>query len=125
MSKIKRVGISAVLAAALVGAVYSLLDVLPYPILGRVFVAAGFPLGYLIFEATSESFIHDLAPSGGPDAIAWAIAIGTLLTWFAFFFAVCFIAIGRMRSNSAPHPEPLKQRSLWHSLSRRPGGRER
>ena len=28
-------------------------------------------------------------------------------------------------SNSAPHSEPLEQRSLWHSSSRRPGGRER
>jgi len=28
-------------------------------------------------------------------------------------------------SNSAPHPEPLKQRSLSHPSSRRPGGRER
>jgi len=27
--------------------------------------------------------------------------------------------------NPAPHPEPLKQRSLWHPSSRRPGGRER
>ena len=31
----------------------------------------------------------------------------------------------RMRSNRAAHPEPLKQRSLWHASSRRPGGRER
>ena len=30
-----------------------------------------------------------------------------------------------MRSNPAAHPEPLKQRSLWHPSSRRPGGRER
>ena len=30
-----------------------------------------------------------------------------------------------LRSNSTPHPEPLKQRSLWNSSSRRPGGRER
>jgi hypothetical protein len=27
--------------------------------------------------------------------------------------------------NSAARPEPLKQRSLWHPSSRRPGGRER
>jgi len=27
--------------------------------------------------------------------------------------------------SSAAHPEPLKQRSLWHPSSRRPGGRER
>ena len=30
-----------------------------------------------------------------------------------------------VHSNRAAHPEPLKQRSLWHSSSRRPGGRER
>ena len=29
------------------------------------------------------------------------------------------------RSNSAAHPEPLKQRSWWRPSSRRPGGRER
>ena len=113
------------LAAALVGAAYLLLDVLPYPILGRVFVAAGFPLGYLIFEATPSSFIHDLAPSGGPDAIAWAIAIGTLLTWFALFFAVCFIAIGRMRSNSAPHRDGREASHLGQSPSAPARGRER
>src|SRR5689334_5242064 len=31
----------------------------------------------------------------------------------------------KLPSNPAAHPEPLKQRSLWHPLSRRPGGRER
>jgi hypothetical protein len=30
-----------------------------------------------------------------------------------------------LSSNTAAHPEPLKRRSLWHSSSRRPGGRER
>ena len=30
-----------------------------------------------------------------------------------------------MLSNRAAHPEPLKQRSLWRVLYRRPGGRER
>ncbi len=28
-----------------------------------------------------------------------------------------------VQSNPAAHPEPLKQRSLWHPLYRRPGGR--
>ncbi len=125
MSNIKRVGISGVLAAALLGAVYSLLDVLPYPILGKVFVAVGFPLGFLIFEATPKSFIHGLAPSGGPDAIAWAIAIGTLLTWFAIFFVVCFIAIGRVRSNPAAHPDARGASQFSPPSQSRAGGRER
>lgn len=30
-----------------------------------------------------------------------------------------------VRSNSATHPERLKRRTLWHPLSRRPGGRGR
>jgi hypothetical protein len=102
-----------------------LLGAYPIPAIGRVFVSVGIPLGYLIVEATPDSFLHELAPQGGPDAVAWAFAIGALLTWFVLFFAVCFIAIGRMRSNSAAHPEPLKQRTLWHLSSRRPGGRER
>jgi hypothetical protein len=38
---------------------------------------------------------------------------------------VAYVAPGRVPSNSAAHPEPLKRRSLWQSSSRRPGGRER
>jgi len=30
-----------------------------------------------------------------------------------------------MQPNHGAHAEPLKQRSLWHPSSRRPGGRER
>ncbi len=44
-----------------------------------------------------------------------------LRTSRARFCAEC----GARRSNSAPHPEPLKQRSLSQPSSRRPGGRER
>jgi len=35
------------------------------------------------------------------------------------------IGVTVVQSNPAAHPEPLKQRSLWHPLYRRPGGRER
>ena len=35
------------------------------------------------------------------------------------------VGASRMASNSTPHPEPLKQRSLWRPSSRRPGGRGR
>src|SRR6266581_621818 len=39
--------------------------------------------------------------------------------------AIWHIGQRGLQSNRAAHPEPLKQHSLWHPSSRRPGGRER
>ena len=51
----------------------------------------------------------------------------TLLFWWLVVWLVLRFGLPRLPvlSNSAAHPEPLKRRSTWHPLSRRPGGRER
>src|SRR5690242_20094473 len=38
---------------------------------------------------------------------------------------VVVVPMSSVTPNRAAHPEPLKRRTLWHSLYRRPGGRER
>jgi hypothetical protein len=101
MSGVKRTVIAALLAVVLVAAIFTLLTVFPVPTLGRAAVVIGFPLGYIILKLTPESFFRWLSPGGGPDAVSWAFAISTLLTWYLLVFAVCFLAIGRMRSNTA------------------------
>src|SRR5882672_3443383 len=100
MSTAKRILVAAAAAAVMVGGIFALPSVYPIPTIGRVFVAVGFPLAYLIVEATPDSFLRELAPQGGPDAVGWAVAISTLLTWFVLLFALWFVVIGRMRSNS-------------------------
>ncbi len=99
MSTTKRLLVSGVSAAVLVVAVCGVLVVFPFPPIGRVLVAAGFPLAYVIGALLPHSILAAVAPEGGPDAVGWIFALSTLITWFAILFTVCFIAIGRMRSN--------------------------
>lgn len=101
MSKVKRISIAAAASAATVALIFAVLTVYPVPVVGGLLVAAGFPLGVLIVFITPDSFIRELAPSGGPDAVAWAFAIGALITWFVIFLGLWYIALKRMRSNSA------------------------
>ena len=101
MSTVKRTLIAAAAAAVSVGGIFVFLGVYPIPAIGRAFAAVGFPLAYLIVAATPDSFLREVAPQGGPDAVGWAVAISTLLTWFVLLFALWFVVIGRMRSNPA------------------------
>jgi len=101
------------------------LNVFPGSILGKLFIAVGFPLGSLIFLATPEGFLRELAPQGGPDAIGWAIAIGALITWFTLFFFMWFVAIALMRSNTTPHADARDMPAHTSGNGARAGGRER
>jgi hypothetical protein len=101
MSTGKRISAAAVASAATVAVIFGALTIYPIPAVGGVFVAAGFPLGALIVLVTPDSFIRELAPSGGPDAVAWAFAIGALITWFVLFLGLWYAILRRMRSNSA------------------------
>jgi hypothetical protein len=100
MSTAKQISIAAAGAVVTAVGVFGLLVIFPIPILGRAFMAVGFPLGYLLVEVMPDSVLRELAPKGGPDAVGWAFAVSTLLTWFVVLFALWFIVIGRMRSNS-------------------------
>jgi hypothetical protein len=93
-------------AAVCAGALFALLAMFPVPPLGRAFLAVGRPLGFLILEFAPDALMRGLAPQGGPDAVAWAYALGSLLTWFALFFgAGCLLLRLRAatsRRRSAP-----------------------
>jgi len=103
MSTAGRISIAVAASALTVGIVFTLLALYPIPLIGSAFLAVGHPLGHLILEFAPDSFIRALAPQGGPDAVAWAIALGTFLTWFVPVFALAFVLLGRKRSNSTPH----------------------
>jgi len=114
MSRGKRISIAAVAAAATVAVIFAVLTIYPIPAVGGVFVAVGFPLGMLIVLITPHSFIHELAPSGGPDAVGWAFAIGALITWFVICLGLWYLILRRMRSNNAlltdTYTSPLRAR---------------
>ena len=101
MSSTKRTVVAVLAAVLIVAAFFTALTVFPLPTVGRAAVIVGFPLGYVILKLTPEGFFHWLAPEGGPDAVSWAFAASTLVTWFIVVFVVCYFIIGRMRSNSA------------------------
>ncbi len=125
MSVAKRILIAVAASAVTVGVVFSLLTIFPIPVVGGAFVAVGFPLGILIFEATPERFVRELAAQGGPDAVSWAIALGTLITWFALCFGLWFLALRRKRSNSTPHSDARSSALLDQPPPARAGERGR
>jgi hypothetical protein len=94
--------IAAASSAVTVVVLFTLLAVYPIPILSPAFVAVGFPLAYPILEVAPDSLVRAVAPQGGPEAVAWAVALGTFLAWFVVFFGLWFVVLGRMRSNRAP-----------------------
>jgi hypothetical protein len=102
MSTAERISIAAAASALMVLIVFTLLAVYPIPRIGRAFLAVGYPLGHLILEFAPESVIRALAPQGGPDAVAWAIALGTFFTWFVPLFGLAFFLLGRMRAVGIP-----------------------
>jgi hypothetical protein len=97
MSTAGRVAIAAAAAALSVALAFALLGSVSIPLLGRPFLAVGSPLGHLILEFAPDALLRALAPQGGPDAVAWAMALGILATWFALFFAAWFVVFGAMR----------------------------
>jgi len=105
MPTARRISIAAAASAATVALVFGALTIYPMPTIGGVFVVVGFPLGALILHVTPDSFIRELAPSGGPDAVGWAFAIGALIIWFVVFLGVWFAILRHMRSNSTPHTD--------------------
>jgi hypothetical protein len=125
MSTTGRISIAAAASAAIVGIAFILLAAYPIPAIGRAFLAVGFPLGTLILEFAPDSAIRALAPDGGPDAVAWAIALGTLLTWFVLLFCLLYAALTLMRSNSTPHPDARASSALNQPPSARAGERGR
>lgn len=92
---VRRISMALAASVLTVIAIFALLAIYPIPLLSPGFVAVGFPLAYPILAIAPDSFIHALAPEGGPDAVAWAVALGTLLTWSAIFFVPWFFVIGR------------------------------
>jgi hypothetical protein len=101
MSRVKRISAAVIASAATVALVAGVLTIYPSPAVGAAFVAVGFPLGALIVLITPDSFIREIAPSGGPDAVGWAFGIGALITWFAIFLGLWYVILRRMRSNTA------------------------
>jgi hypothetical protein len=95
-----RIAIAAAAAALTVAVVFAFLVIYPMPLLGRGFVLAGYPLGQVILEFAPDAFIRALAPEGGPEAVGWAIALGTFSTWFVVFFGVWFFILWRFRSDT-------------------------
>ena len=94
LSRAGRIAIAAAASALTVALIFTLLTRVSIPPIGRPFLAVGTPLGQLILEFAPDSFIRMLAPQGGPDAVAWALALGSIVTWFALFFALWFFALG-------------------------------
>ncbi|HYR36257.1 MAG TPA: hypothetical protein VEQ87_18340 [Burkholderiales bacterium] len=90
--------IAAAAAALMVALIFTLLVVFPIPPIGRAFVLVGYPLGQAILEFAPDAFIRALAPEGGPEAVGWAIALGTFSTWFVVFFGVWYFVLWRFRS---------------------------
>ena len=125
MSTARRISIAAAASAVSVAVIFTLLTVYPIPTISSAFAAVGFPLGEFIFRAAPDSFVRELAPQGGPDAIGWAMALGALLTWLVLLFAVWFVVLGRMRSNSSPHSDARAKAVLDQPPSARAGERGR
>ena len=94
MSIARRISIAAASSAVTVLVLFTLLAVYPIPVLSPAFVSVGFPLAYPILEVAPERLVHAVAPQGGPEAVAWAVALGTFLIWFVLFFALWLVALG-------------------------------
>ena len=90
MHTARRLLISTGASALTVFVIFIVLAVHPIRLLSPDFVAVGFLLASPILDIAPESLIHALAPRGGPDAVAWAVAIGTFLAWFVVFFGLWF-----------------------------------
>jgi hypothetical protein len=121
----KRMSVAAAASAVTVALIFGALTIYPIPIVGGVFVAAGFPLGALILHVTPDSFIRELAPSGGPDAVGWAFGLGALVTWFVVFLGLWFVILRHMRSNSTPHTDARASTVSNQASSARAGERGR
>ena len=125
MSTIKRTLAAAVLAGAIVPALFIALSMFPAPPLERVAVAVAYPVAYVLAEA-APGFMRQLSSGGGPDPHTWAITISIVDTWLAFVFAVCFLGLWRMRSNSTPHADARGATTQTQSpAGARAGERER
>jgi hypothetical protein len=96
MSTTGRISIAAAAGALTVALVFALLVAYPIPPVGRIFVLVGYPVGQAILEFAPDAFVRALAPEGGPEAVGWAIALGTFSTWFVVFFGVWFFVLGRV-----------------------------
>jgi len=96
MSTAGRICISAAAAALTFAAIFALLVAHPIPLVGQVFVRAGYPLGQAILEFAPAGFIRTLAPEGGPEAVGWAMALGMFATWFVVFFAAWLLLLWRV-----------------------------
>ena len=125
MSKTKQAVVSGVVSALLVAVLFLVLGLVEGSLAGRIFVAAGFPLGALSLQVLPDSVLRAVAPEGGPNAVAWVFAFSALATWFVLVFAVCFVLLGRMRSNSAPHRDGREAARLGQPSSAPARGRER
>ena len=97
LSKAGRIVIAAAAAALTVTLVFALLVKVSIPLIGRPFLAVGSPLGYLILEFAPDSFLRALAPQGGPDAVAWAMALGIIVTWYVIFFGLWWAVLRMAR----------------------------
>lgn len=86
----RRISLAIAASGLTVLVVFALLAVHPIPVLSPDFVAVGFILASPILDIAPASLVHALAPRGGPDAVAWAVAIGTFLAWFVVFFGLWF-----------------------------------
>ena len=102
MSIGRRISIAAASSAATVLVLFTLLAVYPVPVLSPAFVAVGFPLAHPILEVAPESLVRAVAPQGGPEAVAWAVALGTFLIWFVVFFGLWLVVLGLLRRNRTP-----------------------
>ena len=100
MSSGGRIAIAVAASALTVALIFALLSKVSIPLIGRPFLAVGEPLGYLILEFAPAGLLRALAPQGGPDAVAWAMALGIMVTWFVLLFGVWFALLGRGRSIS-------------------------
>ena len=122
----KRTLISGLAAGVFECLFLAIMPVLPTPILGRVFVAVGLPLGELLIRITPGSWVYQLAPEGGANAAVIVFGFSSLLTWFVLLFATCFVALGRtMRPNSAPQGDGRQASHLGQPSSAPAPGRER
>jgi hypothetical protein len=97
LSRAGRISIAVAGSALTVALIFTLLARISIPLIGRPFLAVGEPLGYFILEFAPAGLLRALAPQGGPDAVAWAMALGIIVTWFVLFFGLWFFALGRRR----------------------------
>ena len=102
MSLAWRISIAAAVSAVTVLVLFTLLALYPVPVLSPAFVAVGFALAYPILEIAPESLVRVVAAQDGPEAVAWAVALGTFLTWFVVFFGLWFAVLRLLRRKHTP-----------------------